>query len=94
MTLAARVDSFHQSTDGGVGVAFRLEILLLLLLLLPLLLLPLAFREEIARRVDKLQEAPSSKAVRTLPVPRPLLPPPSSSSSSSSSSPSSLNRCR
>jgi len=48
VTLAARVDSFHQSTDGGVGVAFR---------------------EEIARRVDKLQEAPSSKAVRTLPVP-------------------------
>jgi len=48
VTLAARVDSFHQATDGSVG---------------------LDYREEIIKKIEKFQEPPSTKTVRTLPVP-------------------------
>ena len=48
VTLAARVDSFHQSTDGRVGEEYR---------------------EEIIKRIEKLQEPPSVKNVRALPAP-------------------------
>lgn len=47
-TLAARVDSCHESSAGTVG---------------------LGYKEEIEKRIDKLQEAPSVKNVRALPAP-------------------------
>ncbi|XP_022105100.1 U4/U6 small nuclear ribonucleoprotein Prp31-like isoform X1 [Acanthaster planci] len=47
-TLAARVDSFHESTIGTVG---------------------LNLREEIERRLSKLQEPPPPKQVKALPAP-------------------------
>jgi len=47
-TLAARVDSCHESSDGSVG---------------------LGYKEEIEKRIDKLQEPPSVKNVRALPAP-------------------------
>ncbi|QQP56586.1 U4/U6 small nuclear ribonucleoprotein Prp31 [Caligus rogercresseyi] len=47
-TLAARVDSFHQSEDGTLGREFR---------------------EEIEKKIDKLQEPPPVKATKALPAP-------------------------
>ncbi|KAH6943721.1 hypothetical protein HPB50_025873 [Hyalomma asiaticum] len=46
--LAARVDSFHESPDGTVGVSLR---------------------EEVERKLDKLQEPPPVKQVKPLPPP-------------------------
>ena len=48
VTLAARVDSHHQSCDGTLGGEYR---------------------EEIIKKIDKLQEAAPVKAVRALPTP-------------------------
>ena len=48
ITLAARVDSFHESTDGHLGGEYK---------------------DEILKKVDKLQEPPPVKAVRALPAP-------------------------
>jgi len=47
-TLAARVDSFHESTDGHVGAEYK---------------------EDIEKKIDKLQEPPPNKNVRALPAP-------------------------
>merc|ERR1719430_2714470 len=47
-TLAARVDSFHQSNDGACGMDYR---------------------EEILKKVDKMQEPAIVKGVRALPAP-------------------------
>ncbi|GFS93217.1 hypothetical protein NPIL_52561 [Nephila pilipes] len=47
-TLAARVDSFHESTDGEVGHTLK---------------------EDIERKLDKLQEPPPVKQVKPLPAP-------------------------
>lgn len=47
-TLAARVDSFHESADGEIGRQLR---------------------EEIERKLDKMQEPPPVKQVRPLPAP-------------------------
>jgi len=47
-TLAARVDSFHQSNDGHVGMEYR---------------------EEILKKIDKMQEPAIVKGVRALPAP-------------------------
>ncbi|XP_038064424.1 U4/U6 small nuclear ribonucleoprotein Prp31-like [Patiria miniata] len=47
-TLAARVDSFHESTNATIG---------------------LNFREEIERRLSKLQEPPPPKQAKALPAP-------------------------
>lgn len=47
-TLAARVDSFHESADGEVGRTLR---------------------EEIERKLDKMQEPPPVKQVKPLPAP-------------------------
>ena len=48
VTLAARVDSHHQSCDGTLGGEYK---------------------EEIIKKIDKLQEAAPVKAVRALPAP-------------------------
>jgi len=48
VTLAARVDSFHESTDGTLGGEYR---------------------EEILKKLDKLQEPAAVKAIRALPAP-------------------------
>merc|ERR1719312_387096 len=48
VTLAARVDSFHQNSDGSLGGEYK---------------------EEILKKIDKLQEPPAVKAVRALPAP-------------------------
>merc|ERR1719334_1001503 len=47
-TLAARVDSFHQASDGHCGVEYR---------------------EEIIKKIDKMQEPAIVKGVRALPAP-------------------------
>lgn len=47
-TLAARVDAFHESTDGHIGQLFR---------------------DEIEKKLDKLQEPPPVKFVKPLPKP-------------------------
>ena len=48
VTLAARVDSFHESSDGTLGGEYK---------------------EEILKKIDKLQEPPPVKAIRALPAP-------------------------
>ena len=46
--LAARVDAFHESGDGGMGRNFR---------------------EDVERKLDKLQEPPPVKAIKPLAAP-------------------------